>query len=154
MIVLGTWVPEDSKPHMEICHAFVYRWLIGRGRIVVEKESDPVSGPFGGDVMKPILFPTNGLPVRTGGVNHVKAGDIVGFFDDNDALIHSMIAETETRWVGANNHGCFGTGTGRSTIADAYAVRHPPGPMGWVDNTSHRFKSMGGVILRARRTKH
>jgi hypothetical protein len=56
MMLLGTWVPDDAaNPHAEICHAFVYRWLIGRGRMLASPNSDPMNGPFNGAVMGPIL---------------------------------------------------------------------------------------------------
>ena len=56
MMLLDTWVPDDSAaPHMEICHAFVYRWLIGRGRMVANAASDPMTGPFNGAVIASTL---------------------------------------------------------------------------------------------------
>ena len=84
------------------------------------------------------------VPVRVNGVNQVSAGDIVGFFDANGALAHSMIAETATDWVGANNHGCFGTGTGRTRIANVYDNANPP--LGWNDDQGSQFNTMGGAV--------
>lgn len=150
MIVLGTWVPDDSaNPHMEICHAFVYRWLIGRGNMVASPHSDPMTGPFNGEAMKPVLWANTGQPARVGGVNQVAPGDIVGFFDNAGGLVHSMIAETATQWVGANNQGCFGTGTGRTTVPDAYA-NNPP--LGWTDALGNTFNTMGGPVTVNYRT--
>lgn len=147
MIILGTWIPEDSaNPHMEICHAFVYRWLIGRGRMAIAPTVDPMTGPFNGGAMGPVLWP-HGVArraVRAGGVNAVRAGDIIGFFDTAGALAHSMIAETPTTWVGANNQGCFGTGTGRTRIQNVYTNANPP--LGWTDGAGNRFTTMGGPV--------
>src|SRR5262245_56339135 len=91
------------------------------------------TGPFNGRVMKPILWPQGGQPVRVSGVNKVNAGDIIGFFDEqNGDLVHSMVAETPTQWVGANNTGCFGVPTGRTTIPNVYLVMPTPtAPVGW-----------------------
>jgi hypothetical protein len=84
MMLLDTRVPDDSaNPHAEICHAFVYRWLIGRKKILPDARSDPMTRPFNGVVMKPILWPAGGHPVRVSSVNQVNAGDIVGFFAEN-----------------------------------------------------------------------
>lgn len=154
MILLGTWVPENaSNPHAEICHAFVYRWLIGRGRMLPHIASDPMGGPFNGAVMGPVLWPGGaaiGAPVRVAGANAVAAGDIIGFFDANGGLVHSMVAETPVQWVGANNHGCFGTGTARTTIANVYAVMNPP--IGWMNMNDNTFQTMGGPVTAHFRT--
>ncbi|WP_270937955.1 hypothetical protein [Falsiroseomonas oryzae] len=151
MILLNTWVPEDAaNPHMEICHAFVYRWLIGRGRMLAHATSDPMTGPFNGQVMRPILWPNGGQPVRVAGVNRVSAGDIVGFFAANGDLVHSMVAETPTQWVGANNQGCFGTGTGRTTVPNVYGVRPPV--LGWLNLNDNTFQTMGGPVTVVYRT--
>jgi hypothetical protein len=146
MMLLDTWVPDDSaKPHAEICHAFVYRWLIGRQKMSPDARSDPVTGPFNGAVMNPILWPAGGQPVRVAGVNQVKAGDIVGFFAANGDLVHSMVAETPTQWVGANNTGCFGVPTGRRTICNIYHQRfEPKDKLGWLDEDGNLFKTTGG----------
>jgi len=132
MMLLYTWVPEDAaNPHAEICHAFVYRWLIGCKLFSPTENTDPIDGPFNG-TMKPILWPEGGKPVRVAGVNKVNAGDIVGFFDGNGAFVHSMVAETPTQWVGANNQGCFGTGTARTTIDNVcLKMKTHDFPIGW-----------------------
>jgi hypothetical protein len=152
-MLLDTWVPDDSaNPHAEICHAFVYRWLIGRQKMSPDARSDPMTGPFNGAVMKPILWPTGGQPVRVSGVNPVKSGDIVGFFAENGDLVHSMVAEGPTQWVSANNNGCFGTGTGRTTICNVYSQRCEANlKLGWLDENGNLFKTMGGnctVVFR------
>lgn len=154
MILLGTWVPDTGHPHAEICHAFVYRWLIGRGILhpAPITDPDPVNGPFNGAAMQPILWPPGiaRQAVRVAGINRVSTGDIIGFFDAYGALAHSMVAETPTQWVGANNQGCFGTGTGRTTVANVYTVRSPP--VGWTDNNSNKLNSMGGAVYAYYRT--
>jgi hypothetical protein len=153
MMLPGTRVPEDAaNPHAEICHAFVYRWLMGRQLMSPAEKPDPIDGPFNGTVMKPILWPEGGKPVRVAGVNKVNPGDIVGFFDGNGALVHSMVAKTPTQWVGANNQGCFGTGTARTTIDNVYLkMKTHDFPIGWADNIGNRFITMGGectVVFR------
>lgn len=157
MILLGTWVPENAiAPHAEICHAFVYRWLIGRGRMVAQLGSDPMDGPFNGVAMSPILWPAGpaaGTAVRTAGVNAVAAGDIIGFFDNLGGLIHSMVAETPVQWVGANNQGCFGTGTARTTVPNVYAVMVAPGmPIGFNNVNDNTLHTMGGAVTAVFRT--
>jgi hypothetical protein len=86
------------------------------------------------------------------GVNAVQAGDIVGFFDAG-GLVHSMVAETATQWVGANNQGCFGTGTGRTTVPAVYTVVPAPGfPLGWINLNDNQFQTMGGIATAFYRT--
>jgi hypothetical protein len=153
MMLLGTLVPEyDDKPHMEICHAFVYRWLIHSQKMLEDARCNPKTGPFNGAVMKPILWPEGGQPVRVSGVNKVKAGDIVGFFAENGDLVHSMVAEEPAQWVGANNTSCFGVPTGRRTICNIYHQRwEPKDKLGWLDEDGNLFKPMGGnctVVFR------
>jgi hypothetical protein len=155
-MLLDTWVPDDSaKPDAEICHAFVYRWLIGRKKILPVEGVDPMTGPFNGTVMKPILWPEGEgvLPVRQAGINQVRPGDIIGFFDKNLALVHSMVAEAEEDWVGANNTGCFGTRTGRTKISNVYLkMRTNDYPIGWVDTNGNKFIAMGGECTVVYRT--
>jgi hypothetical protein len=151
VIVCGTNVPEHPYPHSEICHGFVYNWLIARGLLERVEGINDFGGPFHSGTMQQVLWGNMPkYPVRVGGVNRVQRGDIVGFFDAGRVLIHSMIAETATTWVGSNNHGCFGTGTGRTTIENVYAVRAPP--LGWVDRNSNKLQSMGGDVYAHFRT--
>jgi hypothetical protein len=150
-------VPDyDDNPHMEICHAFVYRWLLNSQKTLPELPGgvNKQTGPFNGRVMKPILWPQGGQPARVAGVNKVNAGDIVGFFDEqNGDLVHSMVAETPTQWVGANNTGCFGVPTGRTTIPNVYLVMPTPtAPLGWADNNGNLFNTMGGQCIVVFRT--
>lgn len=147
-IVLGTWVPTiNQNPYAEICHAFVYRWLIARGSLLPDARASQVIGPFDGVTMGPILWPGGsgiGTPVRVGGINAAAAGDIIGFFDGTGGLVHSMVAETAVQWVGANNAGCFGTATNRTTIPNAYNRMNPP--LGWMNVNNNSFQSMGGAL--------
>lgn len=150
MIVLGTNVPEVSNPHAEICHTFVYRFLIARG---IYKGSYPDPKTELNDITgAALLWPVMGAPARTGGaLRIVLPGDIIGFFD-GDHLVHSMVAITFNSWVGANNAGCFGTGTGRTIINDVnggFAGALIPNEslrMGWV-GTGNQWRTMGGKIV-------
>jgi hypothetical protein len=150
MIVCATFVPPHPHPHAEICHGFVYSWLIARGRLNPQPNIHSTGGPFQPTVMQPILWGQPKQPARVAGINRVSAGDIVGFFDATGTLVHTMIAETATTWVGSNNQGCFGTGTGRGSIQNVYAVRSPP--VGWVDSNSNKLQSMGGPVYAYFRT--
>ncbi len=100
--------------------------------------------------MQPVLWSQPKQPARVAGVNRVGPGDIIGFFDAGGVLIHTMIAETATTWVGSNNQGCFGPGTGRTTIQNVYAVRSPP--VGWMDANSNKLQSIGGPVYAYFRT--
>jgi hypothetical protein len=149
-IVCGTAVPDHPNPHAEICHGFAYNWLIARGRLQAQPGIHATGGPFHAGAMQPVLWAAPKQPVRVAGVNRVSAGDLIGFFDARGALVHTMIAETPTTWVGANNQGCFGTGTGRTTIANIYSRRAPP--VGWADGNSNKVQSMGGPVYAYFRT--
>jgi hypothetical protein len=114
-----------------------------------------MTGPFNGEVMKPILWPEGkgALPVRQAGINQVRPGDIVGFFTQKLALVHSMVAATAEDWVGANNTGCFGVETGRTKISNVYLkILTPDYPIGWIDNNGNKFKTMGGECIVVYRT--
>lgn len=113
-IVLGTWVPDPGiNPGNEICHDFVYRWLIASGRIT-GKYPDPLKtlSPM---VARQLLFPLAGRPARANGIIKVTPGSIIGFWE-GPCLMHSMIAVSPTSWIGANNTGCFGTSGGRIQV--------------------------------------
>lgn len=150
MIVLGTNVPEVNNPHSEICHTFVYRYLIAKG-IYKGAYPNPKS-ELNDNTGAALLWPFKGLPARSGGaLRIVLPGDIIGFFDGN-RLVHSMVAITFNSWVGANNAGCFGTGTARTIIDN---VNHGfPGSLipneslrlGWV-GTGNQWRTMGGKLV-------
>jgi hypothetical protein len=107
--VPGTYVPNHANPHSEVCHSFVYRWLIARGRIT-GNYPDPLQ-ELNGFSGKRLLFTPPGMPARSGGIIQAHPGDIVGFWD-GPALVHSMVVVTPTSWSGANNSGCFGVPMG------------------------------------------
>ena len=147
--VLGTYVPDHGNPHAEICHSFVYRWLIARG-LITGNYADPLT-ELNGVTALPLVWPAHGAPARAGGAIQVNAGDIVGFWNGPN-LVHSMVAVTSTSWFGANNQGCFGTGTGRTLIANVNGgfpgalIANPLLRMGWVGN-GNQWRSMGGTLL-------
>ncbi len=148
-MVLGTYVPDHATPHAEICHSFVYRWLIARG-FITGNYPDPLV-ELNTQTAPPILWPVHGAAARTLGNIHVQAGDIVGFWN-GATLVHSMVAITPTSWYGANNQGCFGVGTGRVQIANVnggFPGSQIPNPLlrlGWVGN-GNQWRAMGPVVL-------
>ncbi len=130
--VLGTFIPKQVlTPNLEICHTFVYRWLVARGRIT-GNYPNPLNQMMQVQAQQ-ILFPIKGQPARAGGVIQVTAGTIVGFWDFGGNLQHSMIAETPTTWIGTNNTGCFAVGGGRISIPNVdQIVQGNNSPVGWV----------------------
>jgi hypothetical protein len=145
-MVLGTWVPiPGNNPHNEICHTFVYRWLIGRG-LITGNYPDPLR-ELNTFTAPPILWPSPGGAARVNGGITVTPGQIVGFWNGHQ-LVHSMIAVTPTSWIGANNAGCFGVATGRVQIADVNGgfpgalLPNPALRMGWVGN-GNQWRAMG-----------
>jgi len=130
--VLGTHVPDlGANPNSEICHTFVYRWLVARGRITGNYPDPLINLPQ--QQAQQILFPVRGQPARAGGAMQVTAGAIIGFWDGGGNLQHSMIAITPTTWFGANNTGCFGTGGGRLQINAVNTIVHGGGNhFGWI----------------------
>jgi hypothetical protein len=148
-MVLGTYVPDLQAPHREICHTFVYRWLIARG-IFTGNYPDPLQ-ELSGPAAKPLMWPSPGGSARTNGVINVRPGHIIGFWQGQN-LVHSMIAITQASWIGANNQGCFGVGTGRVPIPNVNGgfpgalLANPALRMGWVGNGNH-WRVMGGQLV-------
>ena len=148
-MVLGTYIPNHATPHAEICHTFVYRWLIAMG-IFTGNYPDPLQ-ELNGVTAKPLLWPSPGGSARTNGVINVRIRNIVGFWQGQN-LVHSMIAVTPTSWFGANNQGCFGVGTGRIQILNVNGgfpgalIPNLALRMGWVGN-GNQWRVMGGQIL-------
>ena len=149
-MVLGTWVPDVAGHPLdhEVCHSFVYRWLIGRGIFRGNypdplTELDNLSG-------RQLLWPTPGGAARHNGVIQVRAGHIVGFWDGPN-LTHSMIAITATSWIGTRNQTTFGVQPGRQVIANVNGgfpgalIPNPHLRMGWVGN-GNQWRVMGGAI--------
>jgi hypothetical protein len=155
-MVLGTWVPDLGRsPHHEICHTFVYRWLIGRG-LITGNYPDPLQ-ELNGDTALPILWPSPGGPARVNGNITVLPGQIIGFWQGH-RLVHSMVAETPTAWVGANNAGCFGVTTGRTRIANVNGgfpgalIANPALRAGWVGNGNQWRTAGGGLVTVTKRS--
>ena len=146
--VAGTYVPNHAYPHSEICHSFVYRWLIARGRIT-GNYPDPLP-ELNGISGKRILFTPPGMPARTGGIIQALPGNIIGFWDGM-TLVHSMVVITPNSWFGANNAGCFGVGTGRTRIMDVNGgfpgamIRNANMRLGWVGN-NNQWRAMAGTL--------
>ena len=132
--VLGTYVPELGRgAAVEICHSFVYRWLIARGRIT-GNYPDPLIEMTTVQARR-ILFPTKGQPARVAGNIRVTMGSIIGFWDAGGNLQHSMIAVSPTSWFGANNTGCFGVPGGRRRMNNVDLIVHGPDRprhFGWI----------------------
>ncbi len=106
--VLGTQVPAAGGLN-EICHQYVYRWLVASGRVT---GNAPVT--VTNLTARPTLFGVRGQPARVGGNIAVRRGCIIGFWDVNTGnLQHSMSAVAPDNWIGANNTGCFGSPGGR-----------------------------------------
>ena len=150
--VLGTQIPDAPVPHVEICHTFVYRWLIASG-IYSGNYSPSFPNPqeceLNGATAKPLLFPViSGHDARRihptppwvktkpryylNGVK-VERGSIVGFWNGAN-LSHSMIAITPSSWIGVNNQGCFGVGMGRKTVNDVPHFSVRTHRCGWLDS--------------------
>ncbi len=122
-IFLDTYVPElGMSPGSEICHSFVFRWLIANGNFTGDYP-DPLENVSSIDAER-LFFPDMGYAARTGGEIQVNAGSVIGFWDYGGNLQHSMIAKTPTSWFGANNTGCFGVPGGRQQIDDVDEVVH------------------------------
>jgi hypothetical protein len=116
-MLLGAYVPP-GEGDAEICHGFSYRWLVASGRMPIHPDVSPVGGNYNGHIMKPVFFPfprPHYPPVRVARTLQVQAGDLIGFFD-GPYLMHSLIAEDQTHWFGANNFGCFGSDAGRTRV--------------------------------------
>lgn len=155
--VLGVYVPL-AEGGVEICHGFAYRWRIAAGRMTESANVKASGSPkrkqfsFNGDNMVSVLYP-NGIntypPARANGGMLVQAGDMVGMYQEVlpnvYALGHSLIAQTPTRWIAANNAGTFGSGTDRTSV-DTAAPQPAFGPhqAGWVGN-GNIWKRIDGV---------
>lgn len=108
-IISGTQVP-DGPGAIEVCHHFTVAVLKAKGAL----------GPGENDTPNPqeaqaLLFPGGAVgysSARTNGNITVQAGAIVGFWNEGQ-LQHSMFAETQTTWWGANNTSVFGSPGGR-----------------------------------------
>ncbi|GAA0722846.1 hypothetical protein GCM10009430_25660 [Aquimarina litoralis] len=131
-IFLSTYVPElGMSPDSEICHTFVYRWLIANGNFTGDYP-DPLQNISSVEAER-FFFPDMGLPARVGGEVQVRENSVIGFWDHGGVLQHTMLAITPTSWVGANNTGCFGVQGGRTQINDVDEfVNGPRSHFGWV----------------------
>lgn len=158
--VLGVYVPL-AEGGVEICHGFAYRWRIAAG-VMAEAANVKASGSpkrkqfsFNGDNMVNVLYP-NGIntypPARANGVMQVQPRDLIGMYQETApnvfSLGHSLIAETPTRWMAANNAGTFGSGTDRTSVETAAPQpafgSHQPG---WVGN-GNTWKRIDGVDVK------
>lgn len=151
-LIHGTNVP-DANHNMEMCHAFVYRWLVA-SRQITGNPRDP-DLVVNGDIARPIMWAPPGLPARINGFIVVMPMMIVGFWQ-GFTLWHSMIAITSTSWYGTNNTGCFGTASdGRFLIPNvddsttfvgpALDLNQPPG---WVNADDNQWRRADGTIVR------
>ena len=149
-LIHGTNVP-DANNNMEICHAFVYRWLIA-SRQITGNPRDP-DLVINGDIARPIMWAPPGLPARINGFVVVMPMMIVGFWEQF-TLTHSMIAITSTSWHGANNTTCFGTvSAGRVLIPDiddstTFAAPGLTQPIGWLNDDDNQWRRADGSIVR------
>jgi hypothetical protein len=150
--LLGVYVPE-GEGHVEICHAFAYRWFIAAGRMNENPNLPAVGGAYNANTVPPVLYPLGyaGYPaVRVGGAMQLQAGDVVAMFSGvpgAPALGHSLIAETATTWFSANNAGTFGVGTGRSRIDTTQNFGVFAGhQVGWVD-AGNQWRRPDGIIV-------
>jgi hypothetical protein len=122
---------------VETCHQFVFRWCVAKGYIAMANPANPAM-PGSPQMFRQVLFTIKGAPARVGSAMMVRTGMILGFWNGAD-LMHSMIALSPTKWIGANNVGCFGT-SGRLTrqsIKNIHRIVIPPpypppnGSLGW-----------------------
>ncbi len=142
--VIGVHVPElGDNPLGEICHSFVYRYLVAKGNIKGQKikDHDPMRNLMTVDAE--FLYNANGegLPARVGGIMQPTMGSIIVFKDTGNRLQHSMIAIDNDTWIGANNTTCFGVAGGRQTIAGVGAIlrTQTPAKFGWVNDGGNRW---------------
>lgn len=154
--LLGIYVPE-GEGHVEICHAFAYRWAIAAGKMP-ESPALPArrsSGSYNAANVTPVLYPagyTGYPPVRAGGVLQTQPGDIIAMFDNPNPpqqmkLGHSLIAETASIWFSANNAGTFGVGTGRTRINTAGPFPVIAGnQVGWVGAGNQWLRPDGQIV--------
>ena len=154
-LLLGVYVPE-GEGHVEICHAFAYRWFIAAGRMEENPALPAVGGAYNAATVPPAAYPLGvaGYPAaRVGGVIALQPGDLIsmwtvpGPMGGAASLGHSLIAQTSTTWFSANNAGTFGVGTGRSIIDTtqhwALIAGHQPG---WIGGTNQWMRPDGVVM--------
>jgi hypothetical protein len=146
-MVLGIHVPElGHNPQGEVCHSFVYRYLVARGNIkgATLAQHDPMQNLMTRDAN--FLYSAGGaLPARQNGVMQPTPGSIVIFRDSNNVLMHSMIAINANTWIGANNTTCFGVLGGRITFNNVGTILFSLNPRqnGWTGNQN--VWSLGSV---------
>ena len=130
--VLGIHVPElGGNPLGEVCHSFVYRYLIAKGNITGNLKHDPLQNLMTVDAE--FLYGMGGALARQAGNMKSPPGKIIVFRDVGNRLQHSMIAIDANTWIGANNTGCFGVPGGRQTISNVGAIlaSDVPKKFGW-----------------------
>jgi hypothetical protein len=149
--VHGTQVPDSPFGNMEVCHTFVYRWLVASRQITGSpRDAQLVNN---GDIARPIMWVPRGLPARVNGLVVVMPMMIIGFWD-GPTLTHSMIAVTSTSWYGTNNTNTFGTATaGRVLIPnvnDSTTYAHVQGaqPAGWANEDDEQWRRADGSFVR------
>jgi hypothetical protein len=144
--VFGTHIPDHHSPQTEICHSFVYRWLIASG-VFTGNYPDPLV-EYNGIQAKSLLWQFTGNPARINDVIQVRPGDIVGFWD-GPWLMHSMIAITSTSWIGSNNGGCFSDNRiGRIEIQNINSLLFDGNVRnyGWI-GSENQWHSVNGATL-------
>ena len=154
MIVCGVVVPDAPHPAGEICHAFVYRWLIASQRITgTHWHPDAVSfhTPAVAQIWRGQLG-QHATPARRHGTFFSMPGEIIGFWE-NGGLLHSMVADTSTVWAGANNGGTFGGDGGRRMITMNSTVYTSPAAdaPGWLGD-GNRWRRSDGVVVEVTTT--
>jgi hypothetical protein len=145
--VLGVHVPElGDIPLAEVCHSFVYRYLIAKGNITGKLRHDPLSNLMTVDAE--FLYGTGGEPARRRGRMRPTPGSIVVFRDVGNRLQHSMIAIDAETWIGANNTGCFGVPQGRTTLRNVGSIMYSLAPRqnGWTGNDNSFNLGSVGVL--------
>ena len=144
MDVLGVHVPElGHNPTAEVCHSFVYRYLIAKGNITGKLRHDPLLNLMTVDAE--FLYGNGGQPARTGRQMRAPVGSIIVFRDVGNRLQHSMIAINSNCWIGANNTGCFGVAGGRQTIVNVNSKLYSDAPKSFGWNGDDNLFDLGTV---------
>lgn len=146
-MVLGVHIPElGNNPIGEVCHSFVYRYLVAKGNIgnIRIWLNDPMQNLMTIDAT--FLYGLGGLPARQNGAMRPSPGSIVVFRDSNNILMHSMIAIDANTWIGANNTTCFGVLGGRKTFNNVGTILFSLNPRqnGWL-NANDNVWSLGSI---------
>ena len=128
-------VETTLAPAAAVCrdvgHSFVYRWLIARG-VIAGSYPSPYA-PLSQSDAREIFFYQRGASARMAGKVCVPDGSIVGFWNKDNELVHSMIALHSDTWIGAQNHRCFGLDRDQKLIEGVSVFcADDEHPYGWI----------------------